>query len=62
MSPGLQARTKKCSYAYNFSPKLRQLLPGNDTFLPISFDRDFATVMEVYNETQKAAATKPAAQ
>ncbi len=61
VSPELQARVKKCSYAYNFSPKLRQLLPGNDTFLPINFDRDFATVMEVYNKTQKADATKAAA-
>ena len=60
VSPDLQARVKKCSYAYNFSPKLRQLLPGNDTFLPVNFERDFATVMEVYNKTQKASAAKPA--
>jgi len=60
VSPDLQARVKKCSYAYNFSPKLRQLLPGNDTFLPVNFDRDFATVMEVYNKTQKAGAAKAA--
>lgn len=62
VSPELQARVKKCSYSYSFSPKLRQLLPGNDTFLPINFERDFSTVMEVYNKTQKAAqAAKPAA-
>ncbi|GDY35459.1 PhnD/SsuA/transferrin family substrate-binding protein [Acidovorax sp. NB1] len=62
VSPELQARVKKCSYSYSFSPKLRQLLPGNDTFLPINFERDFSTVMEVYNKTQKAAqAAKSAA-
>jgi phosphonate transport system substrate-binding protein len=54
VSPELQARVKKCSYSYNFSPTLRKQLPGNDTFLPISFDRDFATVMEVYRKTQAA--------
>lgn len=36
-------------------------LPGNDTFLPINFERDFATVMEVYNKTQKAAQAAKAA-
>ena len=60
VSPELQARVTKCSFSYSFSPKLRQLLPGNDTFLPINFERDFATVMEVYNKTQKAQAAKAA--
>ncbi|MFN4121187.1 PhnD/SsuA/transferrin family substrate-binding protein [Acidovorax sp.] len=54
VSADLQNRVKRCSYSYNFSPKLRQLLPGNDTFLPIQFERDFATVMEVYTKTQAA--------
>ena len=58
VSPDLQARVKKCSYNYNFSPKLRQLLAGNDTFLPIQFERDFATVMEIYQKSQKAQAAK----
>ena len=56
VSADLQNRVKKCSYNYSFSPKLRQLLPGNDTFLPINFERDFATVMEVYNKPQAAKA------
>lgn len=60
VSPEVQARVTKCSYSYSFSPKLRQLLPGNDTFLAINFERDFATVMEVYNKTQKAQAGKAA--
>lgn len=54
VSPDLQARVKKCSYSYSFSPKLRQLLSGNDTFLPVQFERDFATVMDVYQKTQQA--------
>lgn len=58
VSPELQARVKKCSYSYAFSPKLRQMLPGNDTFLPVRFERDFATVMEVYRKTQEAQAGK----
>ncbi len=61
VSHDLQARAKKCSFSYSFSPKLRQLLPGNDTFLPINFERDFSTVMGVYNKTQKAQAAKAAA-
>lgn len=56
--PDVQARVKKCSYSYAFSPRLRQLLPGNDTFLPIRFERDFATVMEVYRKTQQAQAAQ----
>ena len=60
VSPELQARVKNCSFSYSFSPKLRQVLPGNDTFLPINFERDFSTVMEVYNKTQKAQAAKAA--
>ncbi len=59
VSPELQARVKKCSFNYSFSPNLRKQLPGNDTFLPIQFERDFATVMEVYRKTQ-AAKAKPA--
>ncbi len=61
VSADLQNRVKKCSYSYSFSPKLRQLLPGNDTFLPINFERDFATVMEVYTKTLAAQAAKGAA-
>ncbi|MBA3593257.1 MAG: PhnD/SsuA/transferrin family substrate-binding protein [Polaromonas sp.] len=54
VSPELQARVKKCSFSYNFSPNLQKQLPGNDTFLPINFDRDFATVMEVFRKSQAA--------
>ncbi len=61
VSPELQARVKKCSYSYNFSANLSKQLPGNDTFLPIQFDRDFATVMEVYRKTQLAQAAAPKA-
>lgn len=53
VSPELQARVKKCSFSYSFSPNLRKQLPGNDTFLPINFERDFATVMQVYRASQK---------
>lgn len=53
VSPELQARVKKCSFSYGFSPTLKKQLPGNDTFLPINFDRDFATVMQVYRASQK---------
>jgi phosphonate transport system substrate-binding protein len=53
VSPELQARVKKCSFSYSFSPTLKKQLPGNDTFLPINFDRDFATVMQVYRASQK---------
>lgn len=60
VSPSLQARVKKCSYSYSFSGNLRKQLPGNDTFLPVSFDRDFATVMEVYRKSQQVQAAAPA--
>jgi phosphonate transport system substrate-binding protein len=52
VSPEVAARVKKCSYSYSFSPNLRKLLPGNDTFLPINYERDFATVLQVYRATQ----------
>ena len=55
-SPDVQSRVQKCSYAYSFSPKLKQLLPGNDTMLPVNFERDFATVVEVYKKTRQAQA------
>jgi hypothetical protein len=29
---------------------------GDDVFLPVNFDRDFATVMEVYRKSQPAPA------
>ncbi|QJW83392.1 PhnD/SsuA/transferrin family substrate-binding protein [Ramlibacter terrae] len=51
----VQARVRKCSYSYSFSPVLRKMLPGNDVFLPVNFDRDFATVMEVYRKSQAPA-------
>ncbi|WP_313079154.1 PhnD/SsuA/transferrin family substrate-binding protein [Pulveribacter sp.] len=58
VSPDVQARVKRCSYGYNFSPRLRTLLPGNDTFLPINYERDFATVLEVHRKTEQARASK----
>jgi phosphonate transport system substrate-binding protein len=59
VSPALQARVQKCTFSYKFSPTLQKLLPGNDVFLPINFERDFATVMEVYRKTQVALAAQP---
>lgn len=58
VSPELQARVRKCSFNYSFSPNLRKLLPGNDTFLSVDFGRDFATVMDVYRKTPQAQAAK----
>jgi phosphonate transport system substrate-binding protein len=55
----LRDRVQKCSYKYSFSPDLRKLLPDNNTFLPINFERDFATVNEVYRKTQEAKASEP---
>jgi phosphonate transport system substrate-binding protein len=59
VSPALRDRVQKCSYKYSFSPDLRKLLPNNNTFLPINFERDFATVNEVYRKTQEAKANEP---
>lgn len=59
VSPALRDRVQKCSYKYSFSPDLRKLLPDNTTFLPINFERDFATVNEVYRKTQEAKANEP---
>jgi phosphonate transport system substrate-binding protein len=58
VSPELQARIRKCSYSYSFTPNLRKILPGNDTFLSVDFNRDFATVMDVYRKTQQAQGAK----
>lgn len=59
VAPEVAARVRKCSFSYSFSPNLRKLLPGNDTFLPINYERDFATVLEVYRKTQQAQAATP---
>ena len=56
----IQDRVKKCTLSYKFSPNLIKLLPGNDTFLPVNFDRDFATVMQVYRKSQAAVAVNDA--
>lgn len=51
----VQQRVRSCTFSYQFSPNLKKLLPGNDVFLPVKYERDFATVLEVYNKTQAAA-------
>lgn len=51
----VQARVRTCTFNYQFSPNLKKLLPGNDVFLPVKYERDFATVLEVYNKSQAAA-------
>ncbi|MCD6077476.1 MAG: phosphonate transporter substrate-binding protein [Ramlibacter sp.] len=51
----VQARVRNCTFNYQFSPNLKKLLPGNDVFVPVKYERDFATVLEVYNKTQAAA-------
>lgn len=51
----VQARVKKCSTTYAFPAQLQKLLPGNDTFVPVNYQRDFATVLEVYSKSQGAA-------
>jgi len=61
VAPEVAARVRKCSYSYSFSPNLRKLLPGNDTMLPVNYERDFATVLQVY-KAQQAAAPQPAKQ
>jgi phosphonate transport system substrate-binding protein len=58
VSPELQARVRNCTASYKFSPNLRKVLPGNDVFLPVDYERDFATVLEVYRKTQLAQAAK----
>ncbi|WP_255440509.1 phosphate/phosphite/phosphonate ABC transporter substrate-binding protein [Caenimonas sedimenti] len=50
----VQARVKKCSMSYAFPAQLQKLLPGNDTFVPVNYQRDFATVLEVYSKSQAA--------
>jgi phosphonate transport system substrate-binding protein len=51
----VQARVRKCTFSYQFTPNLMKLLPGNDVFLPVKYERDFATVLEVYAKSQSAA-------
>lgn len=48
----VQARVRKCSFSYSFPANLQKLLPGNDTFLPVNYERDFATVLQVWKSTQ----------
>jgi phosphate/phosphite/phosphonate ABC transporter binding protein len=52
----VQARVRKCTFSYAFPANLQKLLPGNDAFLPVNYERDFATVLEVYRKSQAAQA------
>jgi len=51
----VQARVRSCTYGYKFPDSLQKLLPGNDVFLPVNYERNFATVLEVYSKSQAAA-------
>ena len=51
----VQARVRSCTFSYKFPAALQKLLPGNDVFLPVNYERDFATVLEVYTKSQAAA-------
>ncbi|HVE53449.1 MAG TPA: phosphate/phosphite/phosphonate ABC transporter substrate-binding protein [Ramlibacter sp.] len=51
----VQARVRSCTFSYKFPAALQKLLPGNDVFLPVNYERDFATVLEVYSKSQAAA-------
>ncbi len=50
----VQARVRSCTFSYKFPANLQKLLPGNDVFLPVNYQRDFATVLEVYSKSQGA--------
>lgn len=49
---------RKCTVSYKFSPNLRKILLGKDVFLSIDFERDFATVMEVYRKIPQGQTVK----
>ncbi|MBE7369838.1 phosphate/phosphite/phosphonate ABC transporter substrate-binding protein [Ramlibacter pallidus] len=51
----VQARVRSCTFSYKFPAPLQKLLPGNDVFLPVNYERDFATVLEVYSKSQSVA-------
>lgn len=51
----VQARVRSCTFSYKFPAALQKLLPGNDVFLPVNYERDFATVLEVYSKSQSVA-------
>lgn len=58
LKPELQTKIRECTYAYSFPDPMRKLLNGNDKFLPVEYERDFATVREVYDKTAALTAKK----
>ena len=50
----VQERVRKCTYSYAFPDNLRKLMPNMDTYLPVNYEKDFAAVREVYNQSKPA--------
>lgn len=50
----LQERVSKCSYQYRFPADTQRLLDGSDTFLPVDYDKQFASVRFVLRATATA--------
>ncbi len=58
VAPETQAQLRRCTYEYAFPENMRKLLNGNDHFLPVNYETDFATVREVYEKTIAKTAGK----
>ncbi|MES2945636.1 MAG: PhnD/SsuA/transferrin family substrate-binding protein [Pseudomonadota bacterium] len=50
----LQERVSRCSYQYRFPADTQRLLDGSDTFLPVDYDKQFASVRFVLRATAAA--------
>jgi phosphonate transport system substrate-binding protein len=55
LSAEKQSQLRQCTYDYTFPEAMRKLLKGSDHFLPVDYQKDFATVREVYEKTVAAA-------
>jgi phosphonate transport system substrate-binding protein len=47
LKPELAAKLKECFYAFRFTPAMTKEFNGDDRFLPISYQRDWAVVRDV---------------
>ncbi len=47
LKPDLAERLKKCFYDFRFSPAMQKEFNGNDRFVPITYQKDWAVVRDV---------------
>ena len=51
LKPELAAKLKECFYSFRFTPAMQKEFNGDDRFLPITYQKDWAVVRDVANKS-----------